>query len=38
MYVRPQLELINKRVKGLRVSLYWWQFEDAWIDPHAKGH
>jgi peptide/nickel transport system substrate-binding protein len=38
MYIRPQLELVSKRVKGLRVSLYWWQFEDAWLDPAAKGH
>jgi peptide/nickel transport system substrate-binding protein len=37
MYIRPQLDLISKRVKGLKPSLYWWQFEDAWLDPQGRG-
>ena len=37
MYVRPELDLLNKRIKGARPNLYLWQFEDIWIDPSAKG-
>ncbi|HEX4351594.1 MAG TPA: peptide-binding protein [Polyangiales bacterium] len=37
MYVRSELDMINKRVKGARATLYWWQFERMWIDPSVKG-
>ena len=33
MYVRPELCLLHKKVKGARPSLAWWQFESMWIDP-----
>jgi peptide/nickel transport system substrate-binding protein len=37
LYVRAELNLLHKRVKGARPSLYWWQFEDMWLDPAGKG-
>jgi peptide/nickel transport system substrate-binding protein len=37
LYVRPELDLLNKRIKGARATLYWWQLEDLWIDPAVKG-
>jgi peptide/nickel transport system substrate-binding protein len=33
----PDLDLLHKRIKGARVSLYWWQFEELWLDPSWKG-
>jgi peptide/nickel transport system substrate-binding protein len=33
LYTPPELDLIHKRVKGARANLYWWQFEDMWLDP-----
>ncbi len=33
MYVRPELSLLSKRIKGARASLIWWQFESMWVDP-----
>lgn len=38
LYVRPRLELISRRIHGVRQSLMWWQFEDWWVDPPASGH
>ena len=35
MYVRPELEILHKRVKGARPNLGWWQFETMWIDPNV---
>jgi peptide/nickel transport system substrate-binding protein len=35
MYVRPELNLLSKRVKGARQSLMWWQFESMWLEPDA---
>jgi peptide/nickel transport system substrate-binding protein len=33
LYVRPELGLLSKKIKGARESLAWWQFERMWIDP-----
>jgi peptide/nickel transport system substrate-binding protein len=33
MYVRPELELLHKRVKGAVPNLSWWNFEQIWLDP-----
>ncbi|HKP55495.1 MAG TPA: peptide-binding protein [Polyangiales bacterium] len=33
MYVRPELELLHKRVKGAVPNLAWWNFERMWLDP-----
>lgn len=33
LYVRPELSLLSKKIKGARESLMWWQFESLWIDP-----
>lgn len=32
MYVRPQLSLFSKRIKGVEDSLLGWVFEDWWVD------
>jgi hypothetical protein len=31
MYVRPQLALISKRLRGVRNSLFGWGYEDWWV-------
>ena len=33
----PDLDLLSKKIKGARASLYWWQFEELWLDPSWKG-
>jgi peptide/nickel transport system substrate-binding protein len=33
MYVRPELELLHKRIKGAVPNLAWWNFEQIWLDP-----
>jgi peptide/nickel transport system substrate-binding protein len=38
MFVRPEMDMLSKRIKGARPSLQWWQFEDIWLDPNLKGH
>lgn len=35
LYVRPEINLLHKKIKGARPSLMWWQFESMWIDPEA---
>jgi ABC-type transport system substrate-binding protein len=41
LYVRPQMELISRRLKGVRQTLMGWVLEDWWIDEsstvNAKG-
>jgi peptide/nickel transport system substrate-binding protein len=37
LYVRPQLALINKRVKGVRESLMFWQYQDFWLEAPGAG-
>jgi peptide/nickel transport system substrate-binding protein len=42
LYTAPDLDLLNERIHGARPSLYWWQFEDMWLDtpptlPSRKG-
>jgi peptide/nickel transport system substrate-binding protein len=36
MYVRPQLSLFSKRIKGIEDSLLGWVFEDWWVDDGPK--
>jgi peptide/nickel transport system substrate-binding protein len=36
LYVNADLSLVHKRIKGARETLFWWQFEDLWIDPAWK--
>ncbi len=36
LYVNAELSLVHKRIKGARETLFWWQFEDLWIDPAWK--
>lgn len=31
LWVAPRLDLVSRRISGVRSSLYWWQFEDWWI-------
>jgi peptide/nickel transport system substrate-binding protein len=42
LYVRPQLALISRRLKGVRPTLMGWVFEDWWVDDSkamkAEGH
>ncbi len=41
LYVRPQMALISRRLKGVRQTLMGWVLEDWWIDeshtPNAEG-
>lgn len=32
LFVRPSMALLNKRIKGARESLMWWQFQDWWVE------
>lgn len=32
LYVRPRLSLVHERVKGVRESLMYWQYEDWWVE------
>jgi len=34
LYVRPQMELISRRLKGVRQTLMGWVLEDWWIDEN----
>jgi peptide/nickel transport system substrate-binding protein len=36
LYVPPELDLLHDRVHGARPSLYWWQFEDLWLEPASR--
>jgi peptide/nickel transport system substrate-binding protein len=33
--VRPDLDAVKKRVKGIRPSLNWYNFDDVWLDDKA---
>lgn len=35
LYVRPRLELVSRRIHGLRPSLMYWQWEDGWVEDAA---
>jgi peptide/nickel transport system substrate-binding protein len=36
LYVRPRLALIHRRVKGAKVALPGWQYEDWWLDGERR--
>ncbi len=36
LFVRPELNMLSKKIKGARPSLMWWQFENMWLEPQAK--
>ena len=37
LYVRPRLSLVSRRLRGVRESLMFWQYEDWWVeDPPAR--
>lgn len=33
LYVRPRLSLVHRRIRGVKESLMFWQYEDWWIHP-----
>jgi peptide/nickel transport system substrate-binding protein len=35
LYVRPNLTLVSRRVRGVRETLSFWQYQDWWIDPRG---
>jgi peptide/nickel transport system substrate-binding protein len=44
LFVRPQLSLVHKKLRGVRQSLYFWRYRDWWLDtalgpaPTAPAH
>jgi ABC-type transport system substrate-binding protein len=32
LFVRPELNMLSKKIKGAQPSLMWWQFENMWLD------
>jgi len=38
MYVRPQMSLISKRLRGVRNTLFGWVFEDWWVAEQGRAN
>ncbi len=37
LYVRPRMSLFNKRIRGIRNTLFGWVFEDWWVTGGRRG-